>query len=58
LSVLLRTGVQKLGEEFLDGIVLEVTFMLDPEIGIHKLEIKCYVMTFLTAFSLHGTERL
>jgi hypothetical protein len=50
--------VRKLGEEFLDGIVLEVTFMLDPEIDIHKLEIKCYVMTFLAAFSLHGTERL
>jgi hypothetical protein len=52
-----KPGVQKLCEEFLEGIVLEVTFMLGPDIGIHKLEMKHFITTFLAAFFLHGSEK-
>jgi hypothetical protein len=35
-----RTAVLKLCEEILESIVLQVTFKLGPEIGIHKHEMK------------------
>jgi hypothetical protein len=41
----------------LEGIILDVTFRLRPETGIHKLEIKSFVTTLLDAFLLHGGEK-
>jgi hypothetical protein len=35
-------GVQKLFEECFEGIVLDLTLRLSPEIDIHKLEVKCF----------------
>jgi hypothetical protein len=49
--------VQKLCEEFVEGIVEEVTFRLGLEMAIHKLEMKRFVTTFLAAFLIHGGEK-
>jgi hypothetical protein len=39
-NFLVKTGVQKLCEAFLEGVVLEVTFRLVPELGILFISLK------------------
>jgi hypothetical protein len=38
-----KMGVRKLCEVFLEGVVLEVTFGLDPELGILFINLKLNV---------------
>jgi hypothetical protein len=40
-------GVQKLCEEFLEGIVLEATFRLGPETGSLFINLKCFRVIIL-----------